>query len=140
MMASISGRDTLPEMRVRRALHRAGFRFRLHARTLPGRPDLVLCKHRAVIVVHGCFWHRHDGCRTASKPSANAGFWQAKFSALDQIKDLNTLQLTDLGRAWWEEYGDDGYWFFDLREGSCQRALQDEYHISRGIKLGPDPY
>ena len=81
MMASIRGRDTLPEMRVRRAVHQAGFRFRLHARALPGRPYLVLRKHRAVILVHGCFWHRHDGCLTASTLSANAAFWQAKFSA-----------------------------------------------------------
>ena len=59
---------------------------------------------------------------------------------LDGIRDFNTLQSTDLGRAWWEEYGEGGYWFFDLREGSCQRAFQDEYHTSRGINLGPDPY
>jgi len=97
MMASIRGRDTLPEMRVRRALHRAGFRFRLHARALPGRPDLVLRKHRAVILVHGCFWHRHVGCRTASTPSANAGFWQAKFSANVARDARNRQALMDAG-------------------------------------------
>lgn len=81
MMAGIRGRDTLPEMRVRRYLHAAGLRFRLHSRALPGRPDLVLPRHRAAVFVHGCFWHRHPGCPYATTPSTRALFWSAKFEA-----------------------------------------------------------
>lgn len=81
MMAGIGGKDTKPEMLVRRALHRRGFRFRLHAKNLPGRPDLVFPKYRAVVFVHGCFWHRHEGCRFATVPSTRADFWKKKFEA-----------------------------------------------------------
>lgn len=80
MMSGIRGRDTKPEKQVRSFLHRAGLRFRLHA-SLPGKPDLVFPKHRAVVFVHGCFWHRHASCRYATTPSSNAEFWQAKFDA-----------------------------------------------------------
>lgn len=80
MMSGIRGRDTKPEKLVRSFLHRTGLRFRLHA-SLPGKPDLVFPKHRAVVFVHGCFWHRHAGCRYATTPSSNAEFWQAKFDA-----------------------------------------------------------
>lgn len=77
-MSSIRSRDTKPEVKLRRALHRLGLRFRLHG-DLPGRPDLVFPRHRAVVLVHGCFWHRHAGCKVASTPKSNTGFWQAKF-------------------------------------------------------------
>lgn len=78
-MSRIRGRDTAPELRLRSLLHRAGFRFRLHAKPLPGRPDIVLPKYRTAIFVHGCFWHRHSGCRNATTPSTRAEFWQEKF-------------------------------------------------------------
>lgn len=81
MMSGIQSRNTRPEMKVRSALHRAGFRFRLHVTGLPGKPDLVFPKHRAVLFVHGCYWHRHDGCRIASTPSTNRDFWTDKFEA-----------------------------------------------------------
>ncbi len=81
MMAGIRGRDTKPEIAVRRALHAAGFRFRLHDRRLPGRPDLVLPRYRVAIFVHGCFWHRHAGCRFATTPATRPDFWQQKFEA-----------------------------------------------------------
>lgn len=80
MMSRIHGSNTRPERTVRTHLHRSGFRFRLHNSTLPGRPDLVLRKHRAVLFVHGCFWHQHKGCRDAAKPSSNAIFWRKKLS------------------------------------------------------------
>jgi DNA mismatch endonuclease (patch repair protein) len=80
LMAKIRGKDTRPEMAVRSLLHRAGFRFRLHAKDLPGRPDLVLPKHRAVVFVHGCFWHRHARCRDGrSMPASNRSYWVPKF-------------------------------------------------------------
>lgn len=78
-MSRIKGRDTGPELRLRSLLHRAGFRFRLHAKDLPGKPDIVLPKYHTAIFVHGCFWHRHEGCRNATTPSKRAEFWQNKF-------------------------------------------------------------
>lgn len=79
MMSGIRGKNTRPELLLRKALHRAGFRFRLHDTKLPGKPDLVLPKFRAVIFVHGCFWHRHEGCYWCSVPTSNADFWSEKF-------------------------------------------------------------
>ncbi|MBX5236643.1 DNA mismatch endonuclease Vsr [Rhizobium sp. NLR4a] len=81
MMAGIKGKDTQPEVALRRALHVRGFRFRLHSATVPGRPDLLFPKHRAVVFVHGCFWHRHTDCRYATVPATRPEFWQAKFQA-----------------------------------------------------------
>lgn len=96
MMAGIRGRDTKPELIVRSYLHRAGLRFRLHAK-LPGKPDLVLPKHRAAVFVHGCFWHRHEGCRYATTPVNNAAFWQEKFAA-NVRRDAKVKQrLEELG-------------------------------------------
>lgn len=79
MMAGIKGRDTRPELALRRALHARGFRYRLHAKNVPGRPDLVLSKFSAAVFVHGCFWHRHTGCRYATTPASRTDFWQSKF-------------------------------------------------------------
>ncbi|MGB5133824.1 MAG: DNA mismatch endonuclease Vsr [Prochlorococcaceae cyanobacterium] len=78
-MAAIRGRDTGPERQVRRLLHRMGFRFRLHRRDLPGTPDIVMPRFRTVILVHGCFWHRHPGCRFSTTPRTRSEFWQEKF-------------------------------------------------------------
>lgn len=78
-MRRVRGKDTRPELTVRRALHALGRRFRLHRRDLPGKPDIVLAKDRLAIFVHGCFWHRHDDCPRASTPSTRKEFWVAKF-------------------------------------------------------------
>ena len=78
-MVRIQGRDTVPEVVVRRTAHRLGFRFRLYRKDLPGRPDLVFPRYRAVVFVHGCFWHRHDGCRFAYTPRSRVRFWTEKF-------------------------------------------------------------
>lgn len=78
-MSRIKGRDTVPEVVVRRIAHRLGFRFRLHRKDLPGRPDLVFPRYRSVVFVHGCFWHRHEGCRFAYEPKTRIGFWSEKF-------------------------------------------------------------
>ena len=80
MMSGIRSKDTKPEMRVRRYLHAHGFRYRLHARNLPGSPDLVLPKYRVAIFVHGCFWHRHTGCRYTTTPASNVKKWNEKFT------------------------------------------------------------
>lgn len=79
MMSAIRGSGTRPELLVRRYLHGAGLRYRLGGSGLPGRPDLVLAKYRAAVLVHGCFWHRHAGCRFATTPSTNREFWREKF-------------------------------------------------------------
>jgi DNA mismatch endonuclease (patch repair protein) len=81
MMAGIRGKDTKPELVLRRALHARGLRYRLHARGVRGRPDLVLPKYRAAVFVHGCFWHRHQRCRFCTTPSSRTEFWAAKFAA-----------------------------------------------------------
>lgn len=80
MMAGIKGKNTKPEMQVRKALHAAGFRFRLHDRKLPGRPDIVLRKYKTVVFVHGCFWHGHE-CEKFRWPKTRKGFWLKKISA-----------------------------------------------------------
>lgn len=76
-MAAVKARDTKPELFVRRVIHRAGFRYRLHARDLPGRPDLVFPRHRVVVFVHGCFWHGH-GCTASNLPASNTAYWRMK--------------------------------------------------------------
>jgi DNA mismatch endonuclease (patch repair protein) len=77
-MSRIRGRDTLPEKRVRSLLHRLGFRFSLRRKELPGKPDIVMPARRAVVFVHGCFWHQHAECRNATMPSTRRSFWEAK--------------------------------------------------------------
>jgi len=80
MMSGIRGRDTKPEIIVRKYLHAAGFRFRLAPKNLPGKPDIVLSKYRTAVFVHGCFWHRHSRCRYATVPATNKSFWAEKFA------------------------------------------------------------
>ncbi|WP_110638667.1 very short patch repair endonuclease [Pseudomonas sp. CC120222-01a] len=97
MMGAIRGSNTTPEMKIRKLLHKQGFRFRLHPKDLPGRPDVVLPRYRLCIFVHGCFWHRHPGCRFTTTPKTRPEFWQAKF---DQNigRDLqNRANLLSLG-------------------------------------------
>jgi DNA mismatch endonuclease (patch repair protein) len=81
LMARVKSRDTIPELKVRRLLHAMGYRFRLHRRDLPGTPDIVLGPKRKAIFVHGCFWHRHKGCRKTTTPTMRREFWLAKFNA-----------------------------------------------------------
>lgn len=79
LMSRVRGENTTPELTVRKYLHAHGFRYRLHVKELPGKPDIVLSKYRVAIFVHGCFWHRHRGCRYASMPKSNVKFWIGKF-------------------------------------------------------------
>jgi DNA mismatch endonuclease, patch repair protein len=81
MMSGIKGKDTKPEIAVRRFLHRQGFRYRLHASELSGKPDIVLPKYRTAIFVHGCFWHQHPNCPFAAVPQTNKAFWRKKLAA-----------------------------------------------------------
>ena len=96
-MSRIRSNDTTPELAVRSFLFQQGFRFRLHVKTLPGHPDIVLPKHKTVIEVRGCFWHRHPGCRQATTPSTNVEFWQEKFSRNIERDKKTEKQLKELG-------------------------------------------
>lgn len=80
VMASIRKRDTAPELRVRRALHRKGLRYRLHMAALPGTPDIVFPTAKLVVLVHGCFWHQHEGCPLARRPRGNTVYWEPKLA------------------------------------------------------------
>jgi DNA mismatch endonuclease (patch repair protein) len=98
MMAGIRGKDTKPELALRRSLHAQGFRYRLHVKGIPGKPDLVLPRYKAVIFVHGCFWHRHAGCRYASNPSTSPEFWADKFNS--NVERDKTVRLDLLHSGW----------------------------------------
>lgn len=103
-MSRIRGRDTRPEILVRRGLHARGFRFRLQDRRLPGRPDVVLPKYGVAIMVNGCFWHGHKGCRYATKPKTNVEFWEAKIARNRHRDEVTNAHLEALGwhviRVW----------------------------------------
>lgn len=101
IMRNVRGKDTSPEMIVRSALHRAGYRYRLHVKALPGRPDIVFAGRKVAVFVHGCFWHRHAGCRAASSPSTRTEFWNAKFERNVERDARNMSALSDAG---WRTY------------------------------------
>lgn len=128
-MRNIRGRDTKPEMLIRRGLHAHGLRFRLHDRTLPGSPDLVFPRYHAVVFVHGCFWHLH-GCSLSTLPNTRQGFWQKKFEAniSRDKKAITTLLATG-----WRVLV---IWECALRGPRClnQEGVLDsaEYFIVRG--------
>lgn len=96
-MSRIRSTDTVPEKVVRSYLHKKGFRFRLHVKTLPGHPDIVLPKYKTVVEVRGCFWHRHPGCKIATTPSSNTDFWQAKFKQNVERDKRHAEELKVLG-------------------------------------------
>lgn len=98
MMSGIRGKDTRPEIGVRRFLHRSGLRFRLHDRRLPGSPDLVFPRHGAVVFIHGCYWHRHEGCKYASTPASNIEFWGKKFEGNVRRDRESVAKLLAAGR------------------------------------------
>jgi len=98
-MARVKSQDTEPEIKVRRLAHALGFRFRLHRKDLPGKPDLVFPKLKKVIFVHGCFWHGHEGCEASKKPSSNTEYWNKK---LDRNKKRDQDNLKRLISVGWE--------------------------------------
>lgn len=95
-MSRIKGKNTGPEMTVRSMLHKAGYRFRLHRKDLPGKPDLVLPKYKTVIFIHGCFWHAH-GCKDSGIPKSNIDFWKKKLTANVERDQKNKSLLNDAG-------------------------------------------
>ena len=96
-MSRIRGKNTKPEILVRKGLHARGFRFRLHNKKLPGSPDIVLPKYGVAIMVNGCFWHGHKGCRYATKPKSNVEFWETKIVRNRHRDEVTTAHLEALG-------------------------------------------
>jgi DNA mismatch endonuclease (patch repair protein) len=99
IMAAVHSQDTGPEVAVRKIIHRLGYRYRLHDRALPGRPDLVFPSRRKVIFVHGCFWHRHPKCRYATSPKTREEFWEAKFTSNVARDRIARRELKRMGWA-----------------------------------------
>lgn len=97
IMSRIGSKDTKPELVVRRGLHAQGYRYRLHNRELPGKPDIVLSKFRAVIFVHGCFWHAHENCKFFTLPKSNTAFWQQKLRGNRDRDQLSQRRLNESG-------------------------------------------
>lgn len=117
MMRGIRGRNTLPELRLRSALFRLGYRYRLHQHGLPGRPDIVFPGRKAVIFVHGCFWHRHEDCRYTTTPASNTAFWMSKFSA-NVARDRAAAERLEL--SGWQVLV---VWECELRPGSLDATV-----------------
>lgn len=129
MMSGIRSKNTAPEMLVRKYLHAQGFRYRLHARGLPGSPDLVLSKYRVAILVHGCFWHRHTGCRYATNPASNVDRWETKFRLNMERDTRNEAALRAEG---WRVII---VWECELRQDSAERL----YRLSAEIRATANP-
>lgn len=96
-MSRVQAKDTSPEMKLRRSIHGMGFRYRLHVSGLPGKPDLVFSKYSAVIFMHGCFWHRHEGCKLARLPKSRVEFWQNKLEGNKERDLCNIEKLREMG-------------------------------------------
>ena len=98
-MRAIRSKDMRPELAVRKLVHKMGYRFRLHRKELPGKPDLVFASRRKVIFVHGCFWHSHQGCKTAHRPKSNLAYWEPK---LLRNRDRDSKSIEDLKEDGWK--------------------------------------
>lgn len=96
MMAGIKGKNTKPELAIRLALHAMGFRYKLHVKTLPGKPDLVFPKYKAAVFIHGCFWHGHD-CPLFKMPSTQTEFWEKKIGRNREVDDISVKGLIESG-------------------------------------------
>lgn len=124
-MSSIRAKDTEPERIVRSFLHRDGFRFRTDVRALPGKPDIVLPKHRAVVFVHGCFWHQHRGCPRATVPKSNVAFWAMKFAGNRARDRTNERKLKALG---WRVFV---IWECELTASRMRRLVREIRRMKR---------
>jgi DNA mismatch endonuclease Vsr len=97
LMSKIKGKETKPEILVRKYLFSKGFRYRKNVRKLPGTPDIVLTRYRTIIFIHGCFWHLHQGCKDGHLPSSNASYWKEKLSKNVERDQKNMSLLSSLG-------------------------------------------
>lgn len=129
-MSRIRSTNSKPEIIVRSLLHRMGYRFRLHRKDLPGKPDIVLPKYRTVIFVHGCFWHRHQGCKYAYQPKTRKEFWEAKFKSNIERDKMVFSKLQTLG---WEVIV---IWECEIKNrlnpvmNTVCKKLKEKYHAS----------
>ena len=130
MMAGIKAKDTVPELEVRRFLHSHGFRYRLHVKALPGKPDIVLPKYRSAIFVHGCFWHQHPGCKDAVMPKSNSKFWETKLDGNRARAKRNAAALTRSGWRWAV------IWECTLREGKGRKMPSVLESLARWLRAG----
>jgi DNA mismatch endonuclease (patch repair protein) len=96
-MSKIKSNDTLPEIRIRKALWKLGYRYRLHYKKLPGKPDIVIVRDKIAIFVHGCFWHRHKNCIEASKPKSNSEYWETKINKNIERDKKNQKNIKKMG-------------------------------------------
>ena len=120
LMSQVRAKDTKPELVVRSFLHRNGLRFRLHVKSLPGTPDVVLPKHKTVIDIRGCFWHRHPGCKKTTTPSTHVDFWQKKFT--DNIARDQRIEA-ELRRLGWHIIV---IWECEVINGSFRQRIEKE--------------
>jgi DNA mismatch endonuclease (patch repair protein) len=134
MMAAVGGKDTAPELYVRKLLFAAGFRFQLHAAGLPGKPDIVLPRYKIAVFVHGCFWHGH-GCKRGKRPSTNTSFWNAKLDANVRRDRKNRAALKAAG---WRPIV---LWQCGLERASLRlvRLLESEHGASGAGARNPSP-
>lgn len=124
IMSSVRSKDTKPELVVRKWLHRRGFRFRLHAKTLPGHPDVVLPKYKTVVFVNGCFWHRHEGCKRATVPETNRQLWLDKFQKTVERDRINYEKLAGMG---WEVLV---VWECQIMNGTYKQILEEFFGVA----------
>jgi DNA mismatch endonuclease (patch repair protein) len=123
LMSRIRSKDTRPELAVRSILHRSGYRYRLHRKDLPGRPDIVLPRHRKIILVHGCFWHGHT-CTLASKPKSNESYWSPKIQMNRERDSRNVQALVSMG---WQVLE---LWECDIRKGAGLESAIQNFMVS----------
>ncbi len=97
LMSKVHSKNTKPELKIRSALHRHGFRFRLYRKDIPGCPDITLSKYKTVILIHGCFWHQHPGCKKATIPKNNHDFWHVKLNENIKRDERIIMKLQELG-------------------------------------------
>jgi DNA mismatch endonuclease (patch repair protein) len=119
VMRAVKSKDTKPEIKVRCLLHRVGYRFRLHRADLPGKPDLVFPSRRAVIFVHGCFWHQHSGCRHADRPSSNNAYWNKKLNRNVERDKAHVVALNEQG---WRVLT---LWECEIRKGEVLDTIKE---------------
>ncbi|MGH2533637.1 MAG: very short patch repair endonuclease [Thermomicrobiales bacterium] len=128
IMARVKGKDTSPEMKVRRAVHAAGHRYQLHRKDMPGAPDLVFPRYRLVVFIHGCFWHWH-GCKRSRMPAANREYWTAKIDRNVKRDAANRDKLAGMG---WRHLV---MWECELKEGTARLLAELESERRRRIDI-----
>lgn len=127
-MSRILAKNTTPEFIVRKALWRNNFRYRLHVKHLPGRPDIVLARYKSVIRVHGCFWHGHSGCKYYTIPTTRSSWWQSKINRTKELDVINAAKLLERG---WNVID---IWECDLKSGKIDRTIDSLVKQLKSIK------